>query len=298
MTQGNMKPPFSYYGGKQRLASKIVPYIPKHTVYAEPFCGGATVLFKKPWPEVTDAHHYREAINDLNSDLVTFFRVLRDDGERLAATLELTPYSYQEHQEGRTGEPGSDFEKAWRFFVEISMSFSGKVGGGWRNTRKGQNDPFSWAKKTTALWDYITRMRSVYVDTIDALEFIKRWDSPQTFFYIDPPYPGSEQGHYSGYTIQDFADLVEVLKTIKGSFLLANYPQPEVDTPWPFVDFDAVASAARHGHRNDKKRTERMWCHYTTHDQRPEIQRLFDSGKFDCFTGGAHKFDPPQRSLF
>lgn len=65
-----MKPPFSYYGGKQRMASKIIPYIPKHTVYVEPFCGSATILFKKPWPNVTNTHHYREYINDTNKCLL------------------------------------------------------------------------------------------------------------------------------------------------------------------------------------------------------------------------------------
>ncbi|MEJ5328486.1 MAG: DNA adenine methylase, partial [Candidatus Bathyarchaeia archaeon] len=70
-----MKPPFSYYGGKQKFSSKIIPLIPKHTVYAEPFCGSAAVFFKKPFPSVKDRGNYREAINDTNEWLVNFFRV-------------------------------------------------------------------------------------------------------------------------------------------------------------------------------------------------------------------------------
>ena len=63
-----MKPPISYYGGKQRMASKIIPLIPPHTVYVEPFAGGAAILFNKPWPSVTNRDHYREIINDTDGD--------------------------------------------------------------------------------------------------------------------------------------------------------------------------------------------------------------------------------------
>lgn len=71
-----MKPAFPYYGGKQRIASKITELIPKHTVYVEPFAGGAAVFFKKPWPDVSNTGHYREVLNDTNGDVVNFFRVL------------------------------------------------------------------------------------------------------------------------------------------------------------------------------------------------------------------------------
>lgn len=74
-----MKSPLSYYGGKQRMAKNIIPLIPQHTVYVEPFCGGATILFKKPWPNVTNTHHYREVINDLDNNLIYFFKTLRDN---------------------------------------------------------------------------------------------------------------------------------------------------------------------------------------------------------------------------
>ena len=66
------------------MSVNIIPMIPKHTVYVEPFCGGATILFKKPFPCVSDRHDYREVINDLNSNVINFFKVLRDDGQDFA----------------------------------------------------------------------------------------------------------------------------------------------------------------------------------------------------------------------
>lgn len=72
-----MKPLLSYYGGKQRLVSKILPYIEAipHTLYAEPFCGGAALLFAKPKRIVTNTDFYREAINDINKLVTNFYRV-------------------------------------------------------------------------------------------------------------------------------------------------------------------------------------------------------------------------------
>lgn len=107
------KPPISYYGGKQKLAAKLVPLILKHTVYVDPFAGGAALMFAKPWPMVTNTALYREVINDIDQNLVNFYRVLRDKemGPELIRRLELTPYSCAEHRmakdilAGTSGDP-------------------------------------------------------------------------------------------------------------------------------------------------------------------------------------------------
>lgn len=119
-----MKPPFSYHGGKQKLSSKIIPLIPKHTVYAEPFCGSAAVFFKKPYPSVSNTNHYREAINDTNQWIVNFFRVLKDEVKsyELARRVLLTPYSRSEHALAKTlmksdFESVDEVEAAWAFLL-------------------------------------------------------------------------------------------------------------------------------------------------------------------------------------
>jgi len=212
-----MKPPISYYGGKQRMAHNIVPLIPRHTVYVEPFCGGAAVLFAKPWPEVTNRDYYREVINDLDGNLINFYRQLRDNGEKLVEKIQLTLFSRQEYQIAKDLDTGDELERARRYYINIQQSFSNKIAGGWRRGTHGRNDGVTWQNKINGLSEYIDRMQSVYVENDDALKIIDQWDSPQTFFYCDPPYPGTHMGHYGGYTEIDFRDLVGKLDTIEGS---------------------------------------------------------------------------------
>ena len=94
-----MSPLVSYYGGKQRMACKIVPLIPDHKVYCEPFFGGGAVFFKKGRPNVTNDCHYREVINDHDQRLITLYRVMQDplQSAELIDRLQFTPYSQAEY---------------------------------------------------------------------------------------------------------------------------------------------------------------------------------------------------------
>ncbi len=280
-----MKPPFSYYGGKQRMVRNIVPLIPKHTVYVEPFCGGATIMFAKPWPDVSNSHDYREVINDKNGRVVNFFNVLRDDGEELCRILSFQLYSQSEYHKAVKCDKTDRMENAVSFFVEINMSFSNKENGGWGTAVKTTNHPVSWFKKVDRLEDYIARMRGVYVENIDAVDCIKKWDSPQTFFYCDPPYVGTDQGHYKGYSATDLDLLVETLGSIEGQFLLSSYDNEYINAPFPKLNFSATNSSAKN---KREKRTETVWYKYNDSFE-DYAQKLFDSGKFDCFTGGTHE---------
>lgn len=291
-----MKPPISYYGGKQRIASKIVPLIPKHTVYVEPFAGGAAVMFKKPWPDVTNNDHYREVLNDTDGRLINFYRQLRDNGPALVEKLKLTLFSEEEHQIAKDLETGDDLERARRYFVRIQQSFSNNLNAGWRRAVYGRNLCATWANQVNRLPEYLDRMQSVQIANTDALTCIQQFDSPQTFFYCDPPYPGAYQGHYKGYTTKDFEALVEALNNIQGSFLLSCYDVGiEVPDHWERFDFSTTCHAkGRDGYdrtkkmdetKQNRKRTEVVYRHISQIPVRKEIQALYDSGKFDCFTG-------------
>lgn len=289
-----MKPPFSYYGGKQRLISKLIPYIPKHTVYAEAFCGGATMLFKKPFPKTTNSYHYIEYINDTNENVINFFKVLRDEGERLAKYLEATPYSEQLYIESKYPENIKDnFERAAAFFININGSFLNKENGGWAYSIFGRNPRHEWIEKTKRIQNYFSRIRQVMLANQNALDFIKRFDAPQTFFYCDPPYPGTMQGHYKGYTLDDFKELVELADKSMGSFIISSYQQDDLfGKNWKKVHFESHCSAARSQNKDRSKkldsshiktkRTEVIYVKQSKHP-RVEIQRLYDSGKFDCY---------------
>lgn len=281
------------------MASKIVSLIPKHTVYVEPFCGGATVMFAKPWPNVTNTHHYREVINDQDESLINMYRVFQTRFDEIEHLLMNTLYSESECRKANAIVRGhvdaDDLGRAWAYYVSIQQSFSNNLAAGWRRNLYGGNSSATWSSKLSALNEYRERVSAVYISCDDGLKVIKQWDSPQTFFYCDPPYPGAYQGHYSGYTSADFSDLVATLDQCHGSFLLSNYDQAGIPADWERFEFRAVSSASKTTNTDRSRkatseempgqgsRTEVVWRRLNRTPVREEIQRLYDSGKFDCF---------------
>jgi DNA adenine methylase len=259
-----MKPIISYYGGKQRIASRIVEIIRTipHTVYAEPFAGGAAVLFAKPPPHVTNHHHYREAINDVDERIVTLYRVCQEQEAELLHLLRHTPYSQSEYRKSAAilrGEiEASDLWRAWAVVVSIRQGFANNMLAGWGTASQSKNQAAGWANYLDALPAILARFRGVHLGCEDALRFIERWDGLGTLFYCDPPYPGTNCGHYSGYTIDDYQRLCDALDNAQGSYILSNYPQEiEPRSAQQRIEIDAVMSAAKD--LRGEKRTEVLW---------------------------------------
>jgi DNA adenine methylase len=283
-----MKPLISYYGGKQRLAPKLVPLIPKHTVYCEPFAGGAALLFAKPWPAVRNSDHYREVINDTCGDLVNLYRQAQEHPEALVQLIDYTPYSEAEYARStrilRREIPADALHLAWAYYVNLRMSFGGKKYGGWGRAVCSANHAALWHSRD--LWSSLERLRGVYICQQEALAFILQWDSPQTFFYCDPPYPGANQGHYAGYTHDDFGRLIETLSACQGTFVLSCYDVGmQTPTGWQRQDIPTSCAAGGKGRMRGSKRTEVVYVRPNRVSTRPEIAKLYASGAYDCFTG-------------
>lgn len=225
------KPLISYYGGKQNIAKKIVDEVDKihHTVFVEPFFGGGAVFFKRIKPKTTNNDHYREVINDHSELLINLYRVARNNPDEFKRLIDFTPYSRAEHKLAvkicKNPNDYSDFDKAWAYYVNINMSFSKELNRGWSTGVFGGNHASVWDKKRDNIPSCLARLKDVYIECDDVLNVIKRWDSPQTLFYLDPPYPKSNQGHYGGYTIDDWNELIDLLDAIQGSYILSNYQQ-------------------------------------------------------------------------
>lgn len=272
---------FPYYGGKQRLATKIAPLLPPHTVYVEPFCGGASVLFAKGVPVHGSNNHYREVINDTHGLVVNAYRIARhpEQGPELLRRLELTPYARDDYKLAtELQHTGDAVDKAWAWIVNCSWSFSNQpITGDGSHTRlstgvMSSNHAATWANKRDIFPEVFNRLRGVYVENDDAIKVIERWDSPQTCFYVDPPYPGACQGHYAGYTPDNFQALIDALSVASGSFALSCYPNDAVPDDWPRCDFQSHCSASGQGqvgkgrdktkaatNLGDRKRTECLW---------------------------------------
>lgn len=218
-----MKTPITYYGGKQSMVNNIVPMIPKHKIYCEPFFGGGAVFFSKPLS-------YLEVINDTNDRLITFYEVMRDQFEELNDMICDTLHSESLHLIARdiyhNRTEASKVQIAWAFWVVTNMSFAGSIYGGWKwcNGSKGSHSGRVIRNRRNDFSSLKDRLRDVQISKRDALEVIQKRDTPETFFYLDPPYPGATQAHYYGYSMKEYCKLLEVLSTLKGKFILSNFP--------------------------------------------------------------------------
>lgn len=221
-----MKPPFPYYGGKARLAEMLAEALPPHAIYVEPFAGSAVVLLTKQ-----PARH--EILNDLDGNVTTFFRVLRDDPDSLTRALRLTPYSRAEYVAAElVDERLTDVERARRFFVRATQGFNGAGSAGkcgWSHSAKrNQGRPNTVVGAVERLHDVAERLRRVAIEQRDAVEVIAKYDSPNTAIYADPPYLAQSRTSSGDYrldhnTEQDHRRYADALKACKGAVLLSGY---------------------------------------------------------------------------
>ncbi|MEU2719384.1 DNA adenine methylase [Streptomyces smyrnaeus] len=235
---GSMRPPFPYYGAKARLAPWIVGLLPReHRVYVEPFAGSAAVLFARQRPA---AH---EVLNDLDGNVTTFFRVLRDREAELVRALTLTPYSRQEYRAAALTEHSlGEVERARRFFVRTTQSFNaaGAAQGkraSWSNgMRRGCSQAVTVADLVERLYAAADRLRRVVIENRPAETVIRAYDAADAVLYCDPPYLDSTRsglvrscgGDYAHdtNTEADHRALAHALADAKGTVLLSGYDSP------------------------------------------------------------------------
>ena len=218
-----MRTPITYYGGKQRMASIIISMIPKHKIYCEPFFGGGAVFFEKYKSEI-------EVINDNNELLINFYKICRKKFKELQNMIQSTLHSESEFIRARNIYRGrieaTDIEKAWSLWVMSNECHAGSLYGGWKFCNGSAGTHFGKVlrnKRDDFNRSLHERLSEVQISCRDGLKVIKNRDSTETFFYLDPPYPGSHQGHYYGYSENDLEDLLKILQNIKGKFILSNY---------------------------------------------------------------------------
>lgn len=218
-----MRTPITYYGGKQRLADTIISMIPGHKLYCEPFFGGGAVFFRKPKTGL-------EVINDHNDMLINFYLAAQNSfpelQERIRNTLHSETMYYHAKDVWNGSCEANEIEKAWAVWLITNGSFAGSMHGGWKwcNGTSGSHSGIYMNNKRIEFNEALkNRLECVQISCRDALKVITERDSENTFFYLDPPYPGSYQGHYKGYSLDDLEELLELLSGIKGKFILSNY---------------------------------------------------------------------------
>jgi DNA adenine methylase len=215
-----MKTPIRYYGGKQQLADTILKMIPLHRIYVEPFIGGAAVFFAKQPSEV-------EIINDVNSNVVNFYEVLKRDFTALSQEISISLHSRKKYKHAQVIYENPDLfdkvKRAWAFWMLASTSYGGKITASFGYDLTGQTTLNMLNKRDNFTERLAIRVQNTQIECYDALKIIRSRDTPETFFYCDPPYPDTDQGHYDGYSSDDFRQLLETLSKIEGKFLLSSF---------------------------------------------------------------------------
>ena len=228
--QGRMlNSPFKWVGGKSRLRKFIIPMIPPHTCYVEPFAGAAWVLFGKPKSDV-------EIINDIDEELITFFRVVKEQPEELIASFEWELVSRAEFNRLANLDPQTftDVQRAHRFYYLIMAGWGGEA----RYPRfqtsirdGGHGNRLVGALKT--LRERITpihrRLQTVLIENLDWRDCVEKYDSPTSVMYLDPPYLGNGANYkFNMRSGDDHRTIAEQLGRAQGLWILSSYDTTEI----------------------------------------------------------------------
>lgn len=301
---------FGWYGGKYSHLDWLLPLLPEVQHYCEPFGGSAAVLLnRKPAPV--------ETYNDLDSEVVNFFRVLREQKDALLYAIGMTPFSREEYvlaikTNGKKGnvfplrnggngahttnednigvvaEPRaefqvtisedmsqsqSDLERARRFFVRARQTRTGLAQtasvGRWANclntSRAGMAGAVSrWLGSVQELEWIASRLLPVQIEHDDALNVIRRYDSPDTLFYCDPPYPHDSRGDSKAYQYEmsdaEHIMLCSALSQVKGKVAISGYHCSLMDDL--YATWNVHEEKAKKVHSVKTERTEVLWTNY------------------------------------
>ncbi len=269
-----MSAPLKYHGGKTYLANEIIRRFPKHIHYVEPYFGGGAVLFAKPqkWIE-----NHSEAVNDIYPELTTFWKVLRHyrSFQSFVRKVQATPFSQSEWESSAYTFSDNPVDVAVALFVRFRQSRQG-LGDSFatmsrKRFRRGMNEQVaSWLTAVDGLHEAHSRLKLVAIFNDDALYVIRREDSPDTFFYLDPPYLPSTRKTKKSYqfemTEDQHKELLDTLAGIKGKFLLSGYGSAlyelaRLENGW--VRHDIVIDNKASGAKTKAKVTECLWANYS-----------------------------------
>ncbi len=222
-----VSPPAAYIGGKRQLARRIgerIAAVP-HGLYAEPFVGMGGVFFRR-------ANAPRaEVINDRSGDVVNLFRILQRHYPQFMDTLRFQITSRREFERLKASDPATltDLERAARFLYLQRLSFGGKVSGRSFGVTYSGSSRFNLTNLAPLLQDVHERLASVVIENLDWCAFIDRYDRPETLFYLDPPYWGTEDAYGKELFSKDqYEVMAERLGRIKGRFIMSINDVPEI----------------------------------------------------------------------
>ena len=259
---------FGWYGGKYSHLDWLLPLLPESRHFCEPFGGSAAVLINRQPAPV-------ETYNDLDGELVNFFRVLREQKKQLIESIGLTPFSREEFELAIDSQSDelSDLERARCFFVKARQVRTGLAqsasSGRWAHckltSRAGMAGAVSrWLGSVEGLSEVAQRLLRVQIEHGSAIEIIRRYDSEQTLFYCDPPYVHSSRGDSNAYKYemsdQEHIELANVLRSVGGKVALSGYECELMEEL--YYDWYVTKAPVKRINSTKQLRQETLWTNY------------------------------------
>ena len=259
---------FGYYGGKYSHLDWLLPLLPKTRHYCEPFGGSAAILLNRDPSPI-------ETYNDIDGEVVNFFKVLRNQSDDLIKAIALTPFSREEFKIAISSksEEMTELERARRFFVRARQVRTGLAqtasSGRWAHcvltSRAGMAGAVSrWLGSVDRLPEIAQRLLRVQIENCPAINVIQRYDSKETLFYCDPPYPHSSRGDSNayGYEMNDdeHRQLAKVLHEVEGRVALSSYRCRLMEEL--YGDWYCIEEQTKNCHSVKSPRIETLWVNY------------------------------------
>lgn len=249
--------PFKWAGGKSRLRKYVISLIPPHSCYVEPFCGAAWVLFGKPRSDV-------EVINDIDNELVTFFRVVKDKPEELIKSFDFTLVARAEYERLAAIDPVTltDIERAHRFYYLIMAGWGGESNYPRFQTSisdGGHGNRLIGAIKHLhdRIMPVYLRLQTVIIENLPWQQCIEKYDRSQTLFYVDPPYPENGVNYkHNMRSWEEHRELANRLAKAKAKWIVSSYDTSEVRTLFDGFNFFSVKAYS--GMKAKKNGSERV----------------------------------------
>lgn len=260
---------FGWYGGKYSHLDWLLPLLPSCHHYCEPFGGSAAVLLNREPSSV-------ETYNDIDGEVTTFFRVLRDEPDRLIRAIALTPFSREEFAVACEIDTDLDpLERARRFYVRARQVRTGLAQsaslGRWANcistSRSGMAGAVSrWLGAVEDLPEITLRLLRVQIENRQAVEVINLYDSPDTLFYCDPPYVHETRGDHSAYACEmsdtEHCRLADCLNSVQGLVAVSGYDCDLMNAQYPTPEWYKNVGPTKTIHSTRDTRTEVLWTNY------------------------------------
>lgn len=217
-----------YPGSKWNIARQIVEMIPLHHSYVEPYFGSGAVLFNKQPSDI-------ETINDLDSDVTNLFWCIQHDPEHLARLVMTTPFAREEYDKqivANYDEHNCQYQRAAGFLVKCWQGHGFRTNSkvGWKNDVQGREKMYAlwnWYRLPDWIVEIAERLRKVQIENRPALEVIQRFNYPNVFMYLDPPYPfqvrTGKQYKYEMGEEKEHEELLEIVLQSKAKIMISSY---------------------------------------------------------------------------